>query len=87
MNSYVPEARCVNPGPAQLDNASCSIFFYCTSRWRRAGGAWFCLVRKQKAVVACELFKTNGKKKREGDYYKDLAGKGIAKPTPKLTSV
>jgi hypothetical protein len=33
------------------------------------------------------LFKTDGKEKGKGDYYKDLACKGVAEPTPKLAPV
>ena len=40
-----------------------------------------------KAIVAGELFKTDRKEKSKGDDYKDLAGKGIGEPTPKLASV
>ena len=82
-----PEARCVNPGPAQFDDASNFVLFRCTGRWCKVGGAWDCLVRKEKAIVAGELFETDRKEKSKGDDYKDLAGKGIGEPTPKLASV
>src|SRR5579863_5318345 len=82
-----PEARCVNPSPAQFDNASNIILFRRTRWWCRAGGTRYRLVRKEETIVARELFKTDGEEEGKGDDYKDFASKGIAEPTPKLASV
>jgi hypothetical protein len=78
----IPETRCVNPGPAQFNNASNFLI-----RWRRAGGTRYLLVGKEETIVARELFKTDGEEEGEGDDYEDLASKGIAEPTPKLAFV
>jgi len=63
------------------------ILLRCAHRGCRAGGAGYRLVRKEKTIVACELFETDGEEESKGDDHEDLAGKGIAEPTPKLASM
>ena len=83
----IPKARCVNPSPAQFNNASDFVPVRCTRWWCRVGGARYRLVGKEETIVAGELFETDGEEEGKGDDDEDLAGKGIAEPTPKLAPV
>ena len=62
MRQGAPEARAVNPHPAQLYNAA-PLFFIL----RLGCIAWRRLIREEEAIVACKLFEAYGEEEGQGD--------------------